>query len=123
MRSIERAILMHPTRCPVVESPACPNLSELLSMVFGTAQPDDYSRLSEHLLTCEKCVKTLRELKADDSLIRQLEARSRESDGHDRALLHSVVERLRHFEPTVIHQAENVESTLGPKPDGTPSLE
>jgi urea transport system substrate-binding protein len=86
---------------------ACPDIQEFLQLVLGKAPPEEAERLGRHLLSCPSCVDTLHGLKAENTLIQQLQAQATAPGRPINDLIDSVIRRLQ-------------ESATGPGQAGIP---
>jgi urea transport system substrate-binding protein len=79
----------------MAEVSECPDLQHLMRLVLGKVSPEEATQLSRHLLTCRTCLDTLHSVKAEDTLIRQLQAQAAAADPPVQDLLDSVIRRLQ----------------------------
>jgi serine/threonine-protein kinase len=63
--------------------------------VRGDAPPEEVASLGQHLLACQACVSTLHGLRAEDTLIQQLQAQATKEARPVQELLDSVIVRLQ----------------------------
>jgi serine/threonine-protein kinase len=79
----------------MAETSSCPDLQQLVRLVLGNAPPEEVARLGRHLLACHSCVSTLHGLRAEDTLIQQLQAQATKEARPIQELLDSVIVRLQ----------------------------
>jgi WD40 repeat protein len=78
----------------------CPDVAALKRLVLGLLDPDEITRLQEHLARCPDCLATVGDLPTDDPLLRAMQAPPAAAGPEDEAV-DRLVERLRVLGPSL----------------------
>jgi len=98
----------------------CPDASILEKFALGQMLPEEVEPLALHVEQCERCTQVLNGMKAEDTLIEAMSARSTAAD-EDNDKVDALIERLKAL--SAPDMAPRVEHTVTTVADDTPSSE
>src|SRR5437660_974616 len=96
------------------EPSVCPDRQQLLALVLGQIPEEDDASVEGHVLTCELCVETLRQLGPDDALGPARRARASAALAHENVIpiLHVGEDRGTPFLVLPLLRGETLEDRL-----------